>query len=318
MGNDSALERVQLRADKWPEGRHGEEQHLACLPGCKQAASSFPSKIVHKSIFKITTAFHHHLSPPLAYLCSCKMEEPAPEDVCMESIEFSDNSDSPPDQTAPDTAECSVIDEALQYAYQHNLISDHLLSSFSLTSLFGKLIQTTFPPTNEDGFTDSTHLADLEVPDIILREHLSLTDSACRLISEAYHDPKDEDIEALTRRVYESVSISNQRLELPILRSDNDWDLREFKKEQLSRLYIPIKNHRLPLDTPDNEAGEGMALPASVREESDLFYEKIQGERIGVTKNALKFLADQLRADITKEDLISYLIGELKYKKVSR
>lgn len=208
--------------------------------------------------------------------------------------------------------------EVLQYAYQKNLITDHLRNSFSLTHLFGDLIRTTFPRTGEDGFTDYTHLIELEVPDILVRENVSLTDPACRLICEACQVPKDEEVDVLARRLLESAKTRHHTMELPVLRSDNDWDLRKFKKEQLGRLHVTIKGHGLPLDTPDNDAGEGMELATSIRSESELLFQKLQGEKLGVTKDALKFLADQLRVDVTRDDLMNYLIGEANYKKVSR
>lgn len=208
--------------------------------------------------------------------------------------------------------------EVLQYAYQHNLTTDHLFPSFSLSHLFGGFVQTTFPQLGEDGFTDSAHLAELEVPDIRLRENFSLTDSACRLICEASRVPDNDEVQEWARRAQQSTSTSRHKLELPILRSDNDWDLRGFKKEELARFHVPVEDHRLPLDTPDNAAGEGMHLPASVRLESELFFQKLQEEKLGATKDALKFLAEQLRVDaVTREDLMNYILGETNYKKVS-
>lgn len=232
--------------------------------------------------------------------------------------ETTDIIDSVPDQEPLETIECSVINEVLQYAYQNNLTTDYLLNSFSLSDLFGNLVRATFPRTGEDGFTDSTGLTELEIPDIVLRENLSLTDPACRLISEAYYIPRDEEVEEFTCRAHRFVNTRGFKLELPIIRSDNDWDLGNFKTEQSSRQYVPVKNHRLPLDTPDNDAGEGMELPASVRSESELLFQNIQAEKLGVTKDALKFLADQLRVDVTREDLMSYLVREAKYEKASR
>lgn len=206
--------------------------------------------------------------------------------------------------------------EALQYAYQNDLIIDHRRNSFSLTHLFGNLIRTTFPRTGEDAFTDYTHLAKLEVPDILIRENISLTNPAFILTCEACQAPRDEEVDVLARRLLESTSTRRHRMELPILRSDNDWDLRKFKSEQLARLHVTIKGHGLPPDTPDKDSGEGMELAANIRSESELFFQNLQREKLGVTRDGLKFLADQLKFDITVDDLMNYLIGEVKYDKV--
>lgn len=216
-----------------------------------------------------------------------------------------------------DSLEDSVTSEVLQYAYQHNLTTDHLLNSFSLSHLFGDLIKTTLPESGEYGFPDTANLTELEIPDILLRENLSLTDAACRLICEASRVAKDDEVQELTQRAQQYTNTNNQKLELPILRSDNECDLRKFKKEQLARLHVPIKDHRLPLDTPDSVAGEGMDLQASIRLESEIFFQKLRGEKFSVTKDALKFLAEQLRVDVAREDLISYLLGGASYEKVS-
>lgn len=233
-----------------------------------------------------------------------------------EAIEATGIIGSIPDQPLLDTVEHPVIDEVLQYAYQSNLITDHLMNPFSLAHLFGDLIRTTIPPIGDDGFTDPTHLTELEVPDIVLRENLSLPDSACRLICEAYHIPKDEEVEELSRSVLDSDRVRCLRVELPILRSDNDWAVRKFKRDRLARLRVSIKDHNLPMDTPDSDAGEGMQLHENVRSESELLLQKTEGEKLGVTKGALIFLADQLKVDITRDDLMNYLIGEVKCNKV--
>lgn len=220
------------------------------------------------------------------------------------------------DQPYMESTEDYVMDEVIQYAYQNDLTADHLLSSFSPTHLFGKPIQSSLPFTEEDGFTNSGHLAGLEVPDILLHETLTITDSAFKLICEAHHVLQEEKVKYLAQEACQSASIQKLKLELPILHTDNDWDTREFRREQLARQHIPIKNHRLPLDIPDNEAGEGMELSTSVRSECKAMVNKLMREKLEVTRDSLEYLVCQLKFDYTRKDQMSYLIGEIKYKKV--
>lgn len=211
--------------------------------------------------------------------------------------------------------------EALQYAYEHDLTRDYTLNSFSIAHLLSKPVQSTLPTITEDGFTDCTHLPDLELPVPRLRsEVLTIAQSALKLLHETRRELTDDEVKLLTQDVINSGNTKNLKLELPILRTDNERDLREFRKQMKSRQDVNIRDHRLPLDPVTVEDGEGMELPASARSEANKLLRKLEGEKIGVTRSSLQFLADVVKDGYTEEEQWKFLMeqaSETKWVKVS-
>ena len=100
-------------------------------------------------------------------------------------------------------------------------------------------------------------------------EKLSVTDSALALVFEARRILTEEEFKSLvTQEAYDTpnAEIRRLKLELPILRTDNDRDVRAFRKEQLARARLDVykMEHRIPFDPIDLEAGEGLELPVKV------------------------------------------------------
>lgn len=226
---------------------------------------------------------------------------------------------SPPDMYAGEAV--YAPNEALQYAYEHDLTTDYTLNSFSITHLLSKPVQSTLPTITEDGFTDCTHLPDLELPVPQLRsEKLTISHSALKLIHEVRRELTDDEVKSLTQDVIDSGNTKNLKLELPILRSDNERDMREFHKQMATRQDVNIRDHRLPLDPVTVEDGEGMQLPASARSEANELLGKLEGEKLGVTRSSLQFLADVVKGEYTDEEQWDFLMEqarETKWVKVS-
>lgn len=216
--------------------------------------------------------------------------------------------------------EGSGIDEAIQYAYDNALTTDYTMTTFSISHIFGQLIQSTILPTNDDDLTDYSHLTELELPvPSPFDKTLKGTNSALKLIIEARRVLGDDEAQQLTKKVCDATNLSKLKLELPILRTSNDWDMRQYRKENLARqpaLLDSILNHTLPLDSPDILKGEGMELSPDVRAECKAMVKKMEEERLGVTKDSLNFLAGTLRDNYTHKDQLVYLIEEIEYDKV--
>lgn len=211
--------------------------------------------------------------------------------------------------------------EALQYAYEHDLTRDFALDSFSIAPLLSKPVQSTLPAVTEDGFTDCSHLPDLELPVPQLRsEVLTIAHSALKLIHDIRRELTDDEVNSLTRDVMGYRNTKNLKLELPILRTDNERDMREFRKQMASRRDVHIRDHRLPLDPVTVEDGEGMQLPASARSEANELLRKLEGEKLGVTRSSLQFLADVVKNGCAEEEQWKFLMEqavETKWVKVS-
>lgn len=206
-----------------------------------------------------------------------------------------------------------VPDEILQYAYQHDLTRDYTLNSFSITHLLTKLVQGTLPPITEDGFTDCSHLPDLELPVPHLRsEVLTIAQSALKLVHEVRRELTDDEVKSLTQDIIDSGNVKSLKLEFPILRTDNMRDMREFRNQIASRREVHIGDHRLPLDPVTVEDGEGMQPPASARSDANELLRKLENEKLGVTKSSLKFLAAVVKDEFTEEEQWNSLMEQAK------
>ncbi|ROV91683.1 hypothetical protein VMCG_09236 [Cytospora schulzeri] len=227
----------------------------------------------------------------------------------------------PSEQNHLDALRDDVLEEVLEYAYENDLIKDYRLESFSLSHLFGKLIRSTIPITTDNGFTDCTHLTALELPNPTPRgEKLNVTDSALRLNCEARRELPTEEVNILTQEVCNDGHSRSLKLELPVLRTDNEWDMKEFQKEMLVRQNAHEGDHRIPFEPIDVAAGEGLELPAEVRLETEVFLTKLEGEKLGVTKESARYLVGSLGAEVTKEDRKSFVQGQMidfEYRKNS-
>lgn len=228
-----------------------------------------------------------------------------------------------PDQNHLDPPRDRVLGEVLEYAYEHNLIRDHRLNSFSLSHLFGKLFQSTMPATTNDGVTNCSHLTYLELPNPTPRaEKLRITESAAKLLCEVRRELSDKKVMTLAQEFCNDnkTNISVLKLEMPILRTDNDRDVRDFQREISARQDIHKRDHRIPFDPVNVAAGEGLELPAEAQLEADAFLKGLEGEKLGVTRESTKYLVDNLGTVFTEEDRTSLILEELrdiKYEKVS-
>lgn len=216
----------------------------------------------------------------------------------------------------------SALDGAIQYAYQNNLTADFLLRSFSLSHLFSPLVQSTLPVTSEDGFTDSAQLHTLKIPDSTQTDKMEIDNTSLKLIAEARYVLSEDEVQDVTEQVCHPAKIIPDKLELPILRTDNDRDLRIFQKEMLKlttadALLESIKKHRLPLHPQNLAEGEGMEFSAEARAESQTMMKKAEGERLSMTKASLTYLYGQLQDDYTKDEQMAYMLEEIKYEKAS-
>lgn len=214
----------------------------------------------------------------------------------------------PPGQNHTEALRYNVLEEVLQYAYEHDLIRDHRLDSFSLSHLFGNLIQSTIPTTTEDGFTDITHLSALELPNPTPRnEKPTVTDSALKIICETRRELSNEAVKSLTQQVCNDGNIRDLKLELPVLRTDNDRDIMVFQREMLARQVVHKGDHRIPFEPIDIEAGEGLELSAEARLETEAFLAYLEGEKLGATTESTKYLLGILRAELTEKNRRSFI-----------
>lgn len=117
---------------------------------------------------------------------------------------------------------------------------------------------------------------------------LPVTSSSLKLVYDARRVLDDEEVEQLTEQVRDTCTVKHSKFELPILRTDNEWDVIQYQKENLTRnraLLGSIKNHMLPLDVPDAEKGEGMELSPKARADCEAMMKGVDEEKLGVPES---------------------------------
>lgn len=102
------------------------------------------------------------------------------------------------------------------------------------------------------------------------------------------------------------------KLDLPLLRTDHEWDLIEFGP----RIDPDLENEFLPFETVDEEADEGFTWPSKYNGLPDEFFERSKSETLSVSNEALLYLRDSMRGCADDEHLISFDGEALSYRKV--
>ena len=102
------------------------------------------------------------------------------------------------------------------------------------------------------------------------------------------------------------------KLDLPMLRTDHEWDMIEFGP----RIVPDLENEFLPFETVDEEADEGFTWPSKYNNLPDEFFERSKSETLAVSNEALLYLRDSMKGCEDDENLMSFDDGLLSYKKV--
>ena len=78
------------------------------------------------------------------------------------------------------------------------------------------------------------------------------------------------------------------KLELPLLRTDPEWDLRRFKR----RIVPDLENEHLPLESINEQADQGMEWPSTYYDHLQEIWQQIRTERLPVTFEVLAYIKD--------------------------
>lgn len=143
------------------------------------------------------------------------------------------------------------------------------------------------------------------------RECLTIDKDTAALLRDVLSAPQmTEDVGAEAGRF----RISDLRQELPILRSDNEWDLRHFGKIDPADL----NRFKLPQEETDDEKDEGLSwlkkhlnLPAQ-------FDARANAEKLEVPADTLPFLQAALSDPYALADESDLIAEEIRYQRVSR
>jgi hypothetical protein len=103
------------------------------------------------------------------------------------------------------------------------------------------------------------------------------------------------------------------KMELPILRTDHELDMRSF-----GRQVIPdLSGDNIPFEGVNEENDEGLSWPSASFDLPKIFEEKAKSEKLEVPKDAILRLQTIIRGECYTEDELAAVQGNSKYYKVS-
>ena len=179
----------------------------------------------------------------------------------------------------------------LEYARFYGLVRDHLMvHPLQSSCLLDSSVDPSAALKDPEG---PVHLAAL--PPYIVHEKLSASKDAAVFLSYIRQSSLEEEGEKAAPLDYNRVK--NMKMELPVLRTDNELDIREFAPRAIPHLA----RLNIPLEKVDVEKDEGLAWPSSVYSLPEEFNSMSIKEKLDAPKDALVYLQAVLRT-LPKED----------------
>ncbi|KAH7398386.1 hypothetical protein BKA66DRAFT_592319 [Pyrenochaeta sp. MPI-SDFR-AT-0127] len=193
--------------------------------------------------------------------------------------------------------------QVLEYARLHGLCKDYTTEQLH--------IGVTHVPSSNDidhGFRDPLESSITQTVTELTRERLTLNKDAALLLQDVHslQQAPAEDIITEDRRRY----ILGLKQELPILRTDNELDLLNFGSTALPH----FKDLRIPSEIIHEENDEGFGWPSKYLAYASQCNERVNGEKIAVSKEALVYLQEAIRDTYTTEDSEHIKAESLQYK----
>lgn len=202
-----------------------------------------------------------------------------------------------------------------EYARRHGLSVDtnfdiNLLLTFAATTLGASdLLQTL-----QDG-----RLCQLNLPTIEpLRESLELSQASQEILNDLMNPA---DVGKISSMVAARAFFGRERqpkLELPLLRSDHDFDCQELLWNIKKRTSTNMGPRDLPYEPLDVSSDEAPEFPQFARiHHRELERDANKCDRIRVSKGVLSYLSDELQDDWSDEDFQNLLVEQLNSPTVS-
>jgi hypothetical protein len=198
---------------------------------------------------------------------------------------------------------------AVEYARLNGLARNHLrdLSSTAILSLIQESINREL--------TDDSHLEQLNLPkDYSISERLTISKYGAQLLAWAMNHKSNEFVDDIMQFIQDGPKIRMICLELPLLRSDHETDVKEFARREA---FEPqLKDVRLPLENLNIERNEGLDFSPSLWNLGPELLKEIKTERIVVTKESLEYIQRSSVPDWTEGDDKDIWEGMKAYTKV--
>ena len=190
---------------------------------------------------------------------------------------------------------CRAMDTAcepnlLDYARSHGLASDHRQHDHF------ENIYLELPGTDDE---DHAKLFEIEAQAVDpLQERLVTDKNVAQILATITRPPEtslrfDEDVEPNTNKW------QKLKLELPILKTDHEGDLRQFLRPHNPSLGL----EHLPLEGLDEELDEGLGWPSYCLKLGEQIEHQCWTDKLVISKDAIGVLADVVRNEPSDADL---------------
>lgn len=198
-----------------------------------------------------------------------------------------------------------VEPSVLEYARFYGLTRDYLASNPLESDCFPEI-----PGDISVGFEDSKELLQLKPPLPYVVQEKLLADKNAALLLGSLRRPPPKEAEH-TSYLPDRKRWKRLKTELPILRTENELDMRDFT----APVVPDLAKLNIPFERVDEEKGEGLTWPSVLRQFPKQFHEDARREKLAVPKEALLYLQDLLKA-LPNEDDESTASACLMHKKV--
>lgn len=141
---------------------------------------------------------------------------------------------------------------------------------------------------------------------------LALLHDVCKRQSEAEVDGLINQI----RKQVEANNIRGMKIELPVLRTDNDTDLRRYTRRISATREVHLSDHHLPLEPCDEEQDEGLEFPKQAYAADRKITQSVENEKIEISRQSFEALVKYSKADWTEADQDVMRRRHVKYQGV--
>ncbi|KAF7947677.1 hypothetical protein EAE96_008757 [Botrytis aclada] len=185
----------------------------------------------------------------------------------------------------------------VEFARSIGVSRDHQLDNTFVDILL--LMKEDVHHSFSSGLSDD-HLSLLTTPEINTNERLSVSIGAARILTSIAQNENQESIDTLTHSLLGPRDVRNLRIEMPMLRSDHDFDVREFARRD--GFEVRPQDIKLPLELLNIENNEGLGFPSDFYNFETEAFETIANEKIEVTRNSMVYLHTALKTTLTIEN----------------
>ena len=240
----------------------------------------------------------------------------------LNTVTGSSPADNPTNDTSPTSSlpeQTAAALEVADYLLSYGLTVDHRLKSLPLETMHEprKLVTVS---DNSTGLTSSENLPECSIPaSVSASEKWEANDNSHAFLSDALKRDSKEDVEGYTRQVMDRRRqgwVRQLKLELPVLRTDEAIDLREYKNDVLEVRKIKYTSEKLPLEPCDDEKDQGLEFPPKACATDKKILRSVEKEKLEASMAAFQTLAKYLKNAWSADDQDALLVRSVVYKGV--